>query len=139
VDGWLYVVGGVLLGLVLVVAGLWLSRTRTLDHRVGSFTCALGRSASGPWRRGVAQYGAGSLYWWRRRSLAPRPAHRWDRSALVVLERVWIEPSAPGGVRQARVHCRVGDEVVELLMTAEAYAGLTSWIEATPPAVGAVI
>ena len=39
------------------------------------------------------------------------------------------------------VTCRPGSETqpVHLLMTAEAYAGLTSWIEATPSRVGSVI
>ena len=37
--------------------------------------------------------------------------------------------------------CRPGSssEPVHLLMSAEAYAGLTSWIEATPSRVGSVI
>ena len=42
---------------------------------------------------------------------------------------------------QVVVTCRPGgeSEPVHLLMSAEAYAGLTSWIEATPSRVGSVI
>jgi len=119
---------------VLVVGGLWASRSRTLGHRVGSFRCSLGRTGSGPWTVGIAQYGAEQLYWWRHTSLAPRPRHRWQRRALAVLERV------DAGHGNVVVTCRVArEENVILLMSREAYAGLTSWIEATPSRVDSVI
>ena len=120
---------------LLVVLLLWISRVHALNRRVGSFPCSLGRAAHGPWSSGVAQYGADRLYWWRYRSLAARPHARWQRVGLVLVERV----EQPGG--QVRVTCRPGSstEPVHLLMSAEAYAGLTSWIEATPSRVGSVI
>jgi hypothetical protein len=38
------------------------------------------------------------------------------------------------------VRCRVGaGHEVELMMSAEAYAGLTSWLEAAPPVARTVI
>lgn len=119
---------------VLVLAGLWVSRSRTLGHRVGSFRCAVGRTGSGPWSAGIAQYGAEHLYWWRHLSLAPRPGHRWDRRGLAVLERV------DAGEGNVVVTCRVstGDEL-PLLMSRAAYEGLTSWIEATPSRIDSVI
>lgn len=126
------VVGAVVI--VLALVGLALSRAHTLDRRVGSFHCALGRTPQGPWSSGIAQYGARQLYWWRRASLAPRPAIRWDRVGLSVVERRSVE-----GTGQVVVTCRSGAQDVFLQMSPEAYAGLTSWIEATPSRVGSVI
>jgi hypothetical protein len=101
---------------------------------VGSFRCAVGRTVSGPWSGGIAQYGAERLYWWRRTSLAPRPAHRWERRGLTVLERV------DAGNGDVVVTFRTsGSSRGYLLMTREAYAGLTSWIEATPSRIDSVI
>ena len=118
----------------LVGGGLWFSRTRTLSHRVGSFRCAVGRTEAGPWASGIAQYGAEQLYWWRKASLAPRPAHRWKRRGLAVLERV------DAGHGNVVVTFRAAETSTGyLLMTREAYAGLTSWIEATPSRVDSVI
>jgi hypothetical protein len=125
----------VIVVVLLAVVALWFSRVHTLNRRVGSFHCALGRTASGPWSSGVAQYGTDRLYWWRYRSLAARPHTRWERVGLVVLGRTdWHSG-------QVVVTCRPGGETepVHLLMSAEAYAGLTSWIEATPSRVGSVI
>ncbi|GAA4627827.1 DUF2550 family protein [Cellulomonas oligotrophica] len=142
---WLPIVvtaGVALLGLLLLVA-LWASRTRALSHRVGSFSCAVADGADGPWARGVAQYGATSLYWWRRASLVPRPASTWARAGIRVLERRRL-PSADGSVQAVVVHCEVRDvrrgvRSVHLHMSDDAYAGFTSWIEATPSRVGTVI
>lgn len=128
---------GLLVGavvVVLLVLGLSLSRTRTLDRRVGSFHCATGRGVAGPWSAGIAQYGSHRLYWWRRTSLAPRPSVRWERVGLSVVER--SEPDEHGIVV---VTCRCVSGDVYLQMSREAYAGLTSWIEATPSRVGTVI
>ncbi|WP_186813428.1 DUF2550 family protein [Cellulomonas xylanilytica] len=125
----------VIVVLLLAVVAVWFSRVHTLNRRVGSFHCALGRTAQGPWSLGVAQYGTDRLYWWRYRSLRARPHTRWQRVGLAVLERTdWH-------AGQVVVTCRPGAETepVHLLMSAEAYAGLTSWIEATPSRVGSVI
>ncbi|MDC7122650.1 DUF2550 domain-containing protein [Cellulomonas fimi] len=134
------VVVGLLIGaaaLLLAVVLLWVSRVHTLERRVGSFRCAVGRSASGPWSLGIAQYGSQRLYWWRRWSLAPRPSMRWDRSGLAVVERV--PGTHPSGADVVVVTCRVSGRTVHLMMAPDAYAGLTSWIEATPSHVGSVI
>jgi hypothetical protein len=135
VSGLVVTLGCVVVVLLLALVALWFSRVHTLNRRVGSFHCALGRTADGPWGSGVAQYGADRLYWWRYRSLATRPRARWQRVGLTVLER--REHSAG----QVVVTCRPGSstDTVHLLMSAEAYAGLTSWIEATPSRVGSVI
>lgn len=124
--------------LLLAAVLLWASRVHTLERRVGSFRCAVGRTASGPWSLGIAQYGSQRLYWWRRWSLLPRPSSRWDRSGIAVVERTQgMSQHAPEGV--VLVTCRVGTDTVHLMMSPDAYAGLTSWIEATPSRVGSVI
>lgn len=122
---------------LLVVAGLAFSRWHSLTSRVGSFRCS--RRVGGRWVRGIAHYGARQLYWWRLRSLAPRPEQVWPRGQIAVLERrSAVEGAAPGG--PLLVTCRVAPgEDVELLMTPEAYAGLTSWLEAAPPVARTVI
>ncbi|WP_029290417.1 DUF2550 domain-containing protein [Cellulomonas sp. HZM] len=129
------VVAIVTIGLVVVLVAFgavaW-SRTHTLDRRVGSFRCAVNRRGEGHWSPGVAQYGAEHLYWWRRHSLAPRPRLRWDRRALSVVSRV------PEGA-DVVVTCSAAGRSWSLLMSPEAYAGLTSWLEATPSRVGTVI
>ncbi|MBO3086358.1 DUF2550 domain-containing protein [Cellulomonas sp. zg-ZUI188] len=121
--------------LLLTVVALWGSRVHTLNRRVGSFPCSVGRTPDGPWSSGVAQYGADRLYWWRYRSLAARPHSRWQRDGFVVVERTEHQAG------QLVVTCRDGAAAhqVHLLMSADAYAGLTSWIEATPSRVGSVI
>ena len=123
--------------LALLTFALWMSRIHTLDRRVGSFHCWVGRSAEGPWTAGVAQYGSATLYFWRRYSLAPRPKVRWDRAALSVLERRWEHPEGTSGDRLLVVSCRCTEDFY-LLLSAEAYTGLTSWIEATPSRVNSV-
>ncbi|WP_166435994.1 DUF2550 family protein [Cellulomonas shaoxiangyii] len=139
---WAVVVGVALL--LVLVAALWGSRTTALRRRVGSFACARSEGRDGPWSRGVAQYGATRLYWWRRASLLPRAACVWTRGGIVVLEREIVRvDDAPTGVVVAR--CQVTRErhgapyEVHLRMSTEAYAGLTSWLEATPSRVGTII
>jgi hypothetical protein len=126
---------------VLVAGGAWWSRRQALDRRVGSFRCDLGRHGK-HWSSGVAQYGAVTLYWWRFWSLAPRPARRWDRDGLTIVERRAAEPrDGAGDGYVVRCRARADGRPVEfvLFMSPEAYAGLTSWIEATPLRVGSVI
>ncbi len=132
-----------LLALAVLVGGLWLSRTRTLSHRLGSFSCSFARRPEGPWVRGIAQYGVRRLYWWRLASIVPRPRYVWSRPRIAVVSRSLV-PSPDGRPRIVLVRCRVAGETsasseVYLHMSPEAYAGLTSWIEATPSRVTSVI
>lgn len=128
-----------------VVGLLWLSRTSTLTNRVGSFACSLAPDPGGPWRTGVAQYGRVRMYWWRRASIVPRAAAVWERAGIVILERQTLPARPAPGERPVAVfvRCRVtgarGERVVCLQMSPDAYAGFTSWIEATPTSVGSVI
>ncbi|MBO3090294.1 DUF2550 family protein [Cellulomonas dongxiuzhuiae] len=146
-PAWLIVVLVSLVALVGVVGGLWLSRTRTLARRVGSFPCVLvemGREAASSPARGVGQYGAVTLYWWRRLSIVPRPARTWSRGSIEVLERTFLPP-APDRPQAVVARCRVvpssggAPREIRLQMSADAYAGFTSWLEATPSRVGKVI
>ena len=132
-----------LLLLAVLGSGLWLSRTRTLSHRLGSFSCSLARRPEGPWARGIAQYGVRRLYWWRLASIVPRARHVWSRPRIAVLSRTPV-PSPDGRPCIVLVHCKVAGETsapaeVYLQMSPEAYAGLTSWIEATPSRAASVI
>lgn len=130
---------GVIALCALVLLGLRASRRRTLTMRVGSFECALVRPSRGVAVSvaGTCQYGATSLYWWRDRSLAPRPEHTWTRSGIVVVERSPVDADlAPDRVA---VLCEADDESFELIMSRDAYAGLRSWIEAAPPAVNQLV
>ncbi len=131
----------------LVLAGalafVWLSRTRTLARRVGSFPCVLTEADGRAGARGVAQYGAVRLYWWRRLSIMPRPSRTWTRHGIEVVERV-VLPVVPGRPSAVVARCRVVPasggpaREVRIQMSAEAYAGFTSWLEATPSRVGTV-
>ena len=139
---WLVAALLVVLALAALAMILWVSRTTTLSNRVGSFACAVADDHGGPWRAGIAQYGHQRMYWWRRASIAPRAAGIWHRAGIVVLERS-TEP-APGGapafvVARCEVTTPSGRRTVRLRMSADAYAGFTSWIEATPRAVRTVI
>jgi hypothetical protein len=122
--------GAFLLGLGLLV--LLVTRVRSLGRRFGTFECALRFAGRTAWASGIAGYGADRLEWFRVLSLSPRPAHSWQRSALVVVAR---SPRLRSGRRtaitEATVRCR-GAEFT-LAMTDQAYAGLASWLEAAPP------
>ena len=118
---------------LLVTAVLGVSRLRVLSSRIGSFQCgarAVGDPAAS-WTAGIAHYGAGRIDWWRAWSLAPRPARSWCRSELHVVSRSPFV--AAGGVDELVVRCADGDGEFELTMTADAFAGLTAWLEAAPP------
>lgn len=115
--------------LLALLATLYRRRLGTLAGRVGSFDCGLRPDPGhGEPVAGIAQYGVGRLYWWRTASLSPRPKETWDRVELEVVRRV-DDPHRPDKVL---VLCRHGDAEFELSLTAQACAGLVSWLEAAP-------
>lgn len=118
---------------VLGTLALGASRLQTLSGRVGSFVCGARpeRPPGGPWVAGIAQYGAGRLDWWRSWSLSPRPSRSWLRAEFQVTGRVPL--AGAGRPDLYLVRCRHLDVDFELTMSPEAYAGLTSWLEASPP------
>ena len=116
-----------------LVAAAGLSRLRTLANRVGSFACgarAAGNPA-GPFTPGIAHYAVGRIEWYRCWSLAPRPARTWVRDRLVITGRVPLDQA--GQSDQYLVQCRYDGTDFELSLSAGAYAGLASWLEAAPP------
>ena len=127
----------VALGLVLIalvaVLVLGASRLTTLSGRVGSFVCGARpvEPAGAIVVAGIAQYGAGRLDWWRAWSLSPRPARSWRRSELELIARSPLV--VPGRPDLYLVQCRYQEVDFALTMSPEAYAGLTSWLEASPP------
>lgn len=125
------------LGLALiasvVVLVLGASRLTTLSGRVGSFVCGARpvEPADAIVVAGIAQYGAGRLDWWRAWSLSPRPARSWRRSELELVTRSPL--AVPNRPDLYLVQCRYQKVDFALTMSPEAYAGLTSWLEAAPP------
>jgi len=128
------VIGGEFLLLALVVAaiavviglyGVGSQRTQALRRRWGAFTCDV--MIAGAASPGIAQFSTDSLQWWRRRSLASRPSRCWQRHDIEVIER-----SALGLGQDVTVVLAHRGATVELVMSAGAYSGLTSWLEATP-------
>lgn len=119
----------VLVGVGLL--GAYVVRRQALDRRIGSFVCAVRLGEQG-WVRGWAQYGVGRLDWYRRRSLSVRPARSWPRSELVVVDRTEV-PGGEDGGPVLQLTCRCGEETVEMRLSTDAGAGLTSWLEAVPP------
>ncbi|QAY63266.1 DUF2550 family protein [Xylanimonas allomyrinae] len=129
------VVWGVLAVVVIValVLALGASRLRSLSHRVGSFPCHA-RAAGNPrvaFTLGIAHYAVGRIDWYRCWSLSPRAARTWLRDRLEVTGRVPLDQADQAG--QYLVRCRYDDIDFELSMSAAAYAGLASWLEAAPP------
>lgn len=129
---------GIWLGLAALLAALALvaalaTRQRRLIRRVGSFTCCWAAGAAQlAGVPGVAQYGTGRLDWWRSVSLLPRPARSWSREQLEVVQRQELSEHDERGRLLVRVSCRHGAETFTLTMSAPAYAGLVSWLEARP-------
>jgi len=131
-------VGLLALAVLLALAGA--SRYRALNNRIGAFTCDLrkGRQTGKDPRRftpGVALYGTGRLDWYTAWSLSPVAACSWQRENLEILQR---EP-ASGRRGEYLVSCRADGKPFDLLMSASAYAGLASWLEAQPTSVPEII
>jgi hypothetical protein len=127
-----WVLVAVVVAAALVVA-LGASRLHTLSHRVGSFPCnaRAGGNPAAAFTLGIAHYAVGRIEWYRCWSLSPRAARTWLRDRLVVTGRVPLEQA--GQADQYLVQCRYEGTDFELSMSAAAYAGLASWLEAAPP------
>jgi hypothetical protein len=116
----------------LVALALLISRVRSLGRRLGSFECALRRSGKSSWASGIASYGVDRLEWYRVLSYAPRPERSWPRSRIEVLDRA-SRLTAGRRTSIIELRCRSVDDEFTLAMSEQAYAGLTSWLEAAPP------
>lgn len=133
VPGTLLALGALLLVLVGLAAAL-ASRRRVIARRPGSFACLWSAlpDTAGSRVPGIAQFGHKRLAWFRVLSLSPRPVHSWCRDALETLEREPLDEVDARGRALVRVHCRHEGQVFVLVMSASAYAGLVSWLEAGP-------
>ena len=111
-------------------------RRRVLVRRVGTFDCSLRRAGHGRrWVLGVARYEVDRLEWFRLFSFSVRPSCTYARGALHVVAR--REPTGaeallvqPGSLL---VECRHGGEDLTMAMSRDAYTGLASWLESSPP------
>ncbi|WP_157544303.1 DUF2550 domain-containing protein [Jonesia quinghaiensis] len=134
----------IIVALVVLVLSvvLWgYLRLRRLSRQVGVFDCAWrapSRSRATPWRstehwsHGLAEYRTQELVWWRFYSLSATPQERWDRSLFDIAGRVPLDQADLPGLYL--VQCRYQGRSFELMMSAEAYHGLSSWTESAPPA-----
>ncbi|MBD8061411.1 DUF2550 domain-containing protein [Oceanitalea stevensii] len=122
----------VLLAVLALLVGLWmLVRLRALGRVVGSFSCAWRAAESQDWSSGVAVYGVERIDWYRILSLRPGPAARWRRSELVIEPGRRVLPGSAWGAME--VECHVGGDSFYLALEGDALAGLTSWLESSPP------
>ncbi|SDS30865.1 Protein of unknown function [Paraoerskovia marina] len=124
---------------VILLLVLAVVRLRGLNHRVGSFSCAvqMGVAAGGRPRAGVAVYGAGRIDWWRCWSVSFRPGRSWRRDEIVIRGRELVDASDPAS--DYRVTCSCRGEELELFMAPDAYTGFASWMEAAPPSLRGVV
>ena len=131
--GWAWVLWAVaLLAVLALLAGLvLLLRVRGLSRVVGSFDCAWRGADSQDWVSGVAGYGVDRIDWYRMVSLRPGPEARWRRDELVIDPSRRVLPGSSWGAVEVRCHARGGE--FYLALEPAALAGLTSWIEASPP------
>lgn len=114
-----------LAALVVVVAVLW--RLRRLNHRVGSFECALYEGKH--WNAGIATYTRDHLEFYGVVSLSLRPARSWSRRGLDIRKR--LPPAEPGALSE--VACQIDSCQFRLAAGDGALDGLRSWLEAAPP------
>ena len=122
----------VLLVVLALLLGLWLLvRARSLSRVVGSFDCAW-RGADAPgWTSGVAVYGVQRIDWYRMVALRPGPSARWLRDELVIDPSRRVLPGSAWGA--VEVTCHVSGDSFHLALESDALAGLTSWLESSPP------
>jgi hypothetical protein len=104
-----------------------------LRRALGTLDASICLSGGG-WRLGVCRYRDNELEWFRMLSLSPRPRHRFLRSSMELtgrrqpteVERSQIQPGA------VVVQLRYEGQEWLMAMNFDAYAGLSSWLEAGP-------
>lgn len=127
--------------LLLVVTAGWLSARRVWLARGAAFDCSLrassadARRAGARWTIGVARYEHGRIDWFRVFSPSLRPARTFQRDRLEVTgHRAPAGPEAHAVLPGATVvGARYDADELEMAMSAEAYTGLASWLESSPP------
>jgi len=130
-----WIIIGVLIALT-VVFGWGFSRLRRLSTQVGLFDCAY-RAGSASlntgdrWTQGLCEYQSDRLLWWRILSLSFTANKIWMREEFELTGRVPLDQADLPGLYL--VQCRYQGVPFELMMSAEAYHGLASWVESAPP------
>lgn len=131
----LVVVAAATLAVVALVV-LVVLRRLVLARVAASFDCAV-RLRSGPhgWSAGVARYGPDRIDWFPVFSLWPWPSRTFQRRRLTL---VCNQPPHDGALVTAQpgvrvVACRYDGLDLDLAMTVDAFTGLSSWLEASPP------
>lgn len=126
--------------LVLVVLCAWgYSRLRRLTKRAGTFDCAYRSTKDRTpeldkyWANGLCEYRSDRLVWWRLYSLKWEPSRTWLRQGFDLVGRSPLE--AEGLPDVYLVQCNYEGAPFELMMSAEAYHGLASWVESAPPSI----
>ena len=128
-------VGGCLFTVAFVLGTIFVRR-RLIARGKPLTVCALRESGDGPWRFGLARYGATGLEWFTLAGISLRPAKRWDRTVLQFGAGRPLETGdkpevlIPGAMK---VDCRYRAERFELALAPAPYTALRSWLEASPP------
>ncbi|PHP53694.1 DUF2550 domain-containing protein [Actinomyces ruminis] len=122
------IVGAVAL-VVIILAGLFLTRLRHLAGRVGAFECALRPAGGRHWISGIAVFGDDDLEWHRLVSWSLRPRRRLLREDL---ELGPVHRRGEGG-HVVDVPCRYRGERFELAMVEDSHSALVAWIESAAP------
>lgn len=120
---------------LLVVLALCLFGVRRIQLRrtLGTIDASI-RTANGRWRMGVCRYQESELEWFRLLSLSPRPNVRMRRSSIVLVGRRQPTEAERPRVAPDAILVTLSYEGAQILlaMKFDAYAGLSSWLEAGP-------
>ena len=111
-------------------------RVRRLSFQAGTFDCAwrMEKPDSDPterWVQGLGEYRSDRLVWWKAYALSWRPHRVWLRSSFELVGRLPLDLTGLPGMYL--VSCEYDGIPFELMMSAEAYHGLSSWSESAPP------
>lgn len=114
----------------LCLFGVRRFQLRTALGTVDASICSPG----GRWQMGVCRYQDADLEWFRLLSLSPIPVHRFRRHSLELVGRRRPTEAERSKVQPDVVIVTLRYEGNELLMAMkfDAYAGLSSWLEAGP-------
>lgn len=115
--------------LIIVSLAIYLTwRLRALYQRVGSFDVTW-RRESGPWHEGVAMFGAHRLDIYKPISFSRRPQFSLSRTTLQIISNE-AYPDQPGS---RIVHVRANEVPAVVVLKADAFAGVISWMDAAGP------
>jgi Protein of unknown function (DUF2550) len=128
------ILAGCLVALVVVLLATLLARQRYLLSVVGGVPLAM-RVRGDRWAYGVARYAGGELRWYRGLGIGTRPTRVLRRNELSVLTHrapVHAEMSSLPAAAII-VRCRHGEGTATLGLSAGAFTGFVSWLQAAAP------